>query len=171
MNLAAKAFLCIAVLLIGAVCAQAQGAGVSMMVPMGRGGDAISSDGTDPKTWDPKLDAPVAAPASHKIIYEDDDVRVLYVTIAPGQTEPKHHHKWPSILVVLDGSMKGESIDANGHATPSGPLPPDLVLPVVVRGAPEGLHANKNTDPTKPMRLIRIEFKHGFPKNPNAPAS
>jgi hypothetical protein len=46
------------------------------------------------------LDAVVAAPASHRIIFENDRVRVLSVTIPPGKTEPVHTHKWPSVMRV-----------------------------------------------------------------------
>jgi hypothetical protein len=46
-------------------------------------------------------DAVQAAPGSHKVIFENALVRVLEVTIPPnGQTEPMHHHRWPSLLHV-----------------------------------------------------------------------
>jgi len=60
----------------------------------------ISMDRTDPATWDPTLDAMVAAPRHHRLLYEDDNIRVLSVSIEPGETEPVHHHRWPSVFVV-----------------------------------------------------------------------
>ena len=140
--------------------------GVSILVPAGNGGNAISSNGTDPKTWDAKLDATIAAPANHKIIYEDDEVRVLLVTLKPGEREKPHDHPWPSIMVMLDTPRSGGNIDEHGNRQPALPLPADLVLPVVIRVAPEALHSNYNDDPSQPFRAIRIEFKHGFPKKP-----
>jgi hypothetical protein len=38
-----------------------------------------------------------------------------------------------------------------------------LELPRVIRVPPEALHSVSNLD-TKPLHLIRIEFKNGFPK-------
>ena len=38
-------------------------------------------------TETPNLDAVVAAPGNHKIMLENDQVRVLQVEVAPGETE------------------------------------------------------------------------------------
>jgi hypothetical protein len=47
------------------------------------------------------FDAVQAAPDSHKVIFENALVRVLEVTVPPnGQTEPMHHHHWPSSAVA-----------------------------------------------------------------------
>ena len=43
---------------------------------------AISMDGSDPATWDPALDGVLAAPENHQVLYEDDVIRVISVTIA-----------------------------------------------------------------------------------------
>ena len=48
-------------------------------------------------TWPDSLDAIKAAPLSHKIIYEDSSIRILYVTVNPGTLEPVHTHKWRSL--------------------------------------------------------------------------
>ena len=48
-------------------------------------------------------DAVQAAPNSHRVIFENAFVRVLEVTMpAPGQTEPMHHHRWPSFFLDWD---------------------------------------------------------------------
>ncbi len=54
---------------------------------------------SDPATWDPALDAVVAAPKNHKVIFENDNLRVLEVTLEAGEEEPTHHHRWPSVFV------------------------------------------------------------------------
>jgi hypothetical protein len=46
------------------------------------------------------IDAVVAAPASHTVIFENSRVRVLQVTIPPGVTEPVHTHEWPSVMQI-----------------------------------------------------------------------
>jgi hypothetical protein len=53
----------------------------------------------DPSTWDPTLDAVVAAPKHHKVIFENERLRVLEVTLEPNDEEPIHHHRWPSVFV------------------------------------------------------------------------
>jgi hypothetical protein len=47
----------------------------------------ISMEGTDPAGWGPKLDGLTAAHANHRLLYEDESIRVLSINIAPGQTE------------------------------------------------------------------------------------
>jgi hypothetical protein len=53
----------------------------------------------DPSTWDPELDAVIAAPANHKVLFENDRLRVLEVILEPEEEEPVHHHRWPSVFV------------------------------------------------------------------------
>ena len=48
-------------------------------------------------------DAMQAAPASHKVIFENALVRVLEVSVPPpGTTIPMHHHRWPSFFLDWD---------------------------------------------------------------------
>lgn len=54
---------------------------------------------TDPSTWDPAFDAVTAAPDHHKVLFENENLRVLEVTLRPGDVEPLHHHRWPSVFV------------------------------------------------------------------------
>jgi hypothetical protein len=54
---------------------------------------------TDPSAWDPQLDAVAAAPRQHKVLFENDRLRVLEVTLEAGDEEPVHHHRWPSVFV------------------------------------------------------------------------
>jgi hypothetical protein len=52
-----------------------------------------------PSTWDPALDAVIAAPKHHKVLFESERLRVLDVTLEPNDEEPVHHHRWPSVFV------------------------------------------------------------------------
>lgn len=123
----------------------------------------ISTDGTDPKTWDPKQDAVASGKKNHVVIFEDSEIRVLSVTVAPGDVEIPHHHQWPSII-VYDRPVKSENRDGKGNLlAPKRPVGDKVELPRVIRTPPEALHAVSNLD-TKPLHLIRIEFKNGFPK-------
>jgi len=71
-----------------------------------KGPETAGSVGAKPaahreKTPDP-LDPLVAAPGFHRLLVENDRVRVLDVQVAPGQFEPMHRHR-QSVIVVLQG--------------------------------------------------------------------
>ena len=77
-------------------------------------------DATEPASWAPELDAVVAAPRQHKVLFENEKLRVLEVTLEPGDEEPVHHHRWPSVFVF--DQIKPPVVDI----TPSGQrLPPN----------------------------------------------
>jgi hypothetical protein len=120
-----------------------------------------ATDTSDPATWDPALDAVVAAPRNHTVLYEDDVIRVLAVSVAAGETELPHHHRWPSVM-VFDRLRKVR--DFNGATGEEIPLPPreGLKLPLVLRFPPQPLHYVQNCD-TEALHATRIEFKRGFP--------
>ena len=58
------------------------------------------SELSHPSNWDPELDAVKAAPKHHKVLFENERVRVLEVTLEPNDEEPVHHHRWPSVFVL-----------------------------------------------------------------------
>ena len=103
-------------------------------------------------------DAVIAAPNSHKILLENDNVRVVEVVVLPGQTEPMHTHAWPSVMIV-NTSTKIKYYDASGNGTeyPERQASPDK--PFVEWMSPEGLHAVENLDSTKTYHAVRIELK------------
>jgi hypothetical protein len=53
----------------------------------------------DTENWDPALDAVLAGPEHHKVLFENERLRVLEVTLDPDDEEPLHHHRWPSVFV------------------------------------------------------------------------
>jgi predicted metal-dependent enzyme (double-stranded beta helix superfamily) len=119
----------------------------------------ISMDRTDPATWDPTLDAMVAAPRHHRLLYEDDNIRVLSVSIEPGETEPVHHHRWPSVFVI-DSFVKLRDFDGEGREIPL-PIPDKFELPLTVKMPPQPLHSVRNEDIVA-FHGTRVEFKRGF---------
>ena len=46
------------------------------------------------------MDALLAAPASHRVLLENDRVRVLGVVIEPRTREPEHAHQAASVMIV-----------------------------------------------------------------------
>lgn len=123
--------------------------------------EKISVDGTDPATWDPDLDGVIVAPENHKVIYEDDLIRVVSVSNTPGATEKPHHHRFPSVFVI-DRLTKFRDFNGATHEEIPAWRPENPVLPIIRRLPPQPLHYVQNMD-TKPFHGTRIEFKKGFP--------
>ena len=123
----------------------------------------VSTDGTDPGTWSLKLDATRAAPKNHKVIFENADIRVLSVSVQPGEQEALHHHRRPGVMVI-DSLVRLEDYDASGKSIKL-PLPAKPELPLVLRLPPQAAHSIRNID-SRPFHAIRIEFKNGFPPPP-----
>lgn len=58
----------------------------------------------DASEWTEGLDAVVAAPRNHTLLFENERVRVLDTRVPPGDTVPLHTHRWPGVLHVLSWS-------------------------------------------------------------------
>ncbi len=54
--------------------------------------------------WPDSLDAVIAAPKHHKLMFENERVRILEVRIPPGDFVPVHTHRWPSAIYVAKQS-------------------------------------------------------------------
>lgn len=109
------------------------------------------------------LDALVAAAEHHRLVLENDQVRVIETTIGPGETVPLHTHCWPSILyvvacdhvvrrnadgeVLLDSRAGGGAAAEVGSAIWTGPMEPHTVENV---GGSE-------------IRLLNVELKRPLP--------
>lgn len=105
------------------------------------------------------LDAVAAAPKFHRVLFENERVRVLEVTVGPHEREPVHTHRWPSVL-YKEQVGKGRYYDAAGQLAHDSTTPyrkgPDLVR--ARWQAPEGPHAVENIDEVAD-RFIRVELK------------
>ena len=125
----------------------------------------ISTDGSDPAKWDRNLDGPIAAPANHKILFENDNIRVQSVTIPPGTEEPYHLHPYYSVLVIDSLPAKAMDRDGKGNVIKEPVyLSRAKTFPFIGVQPPNSLHSVKNADPAQPVHLIRIEFKTGIPR-------
>jgi hypothetical protein len=121
----------------------------------------LSMDGSDPATWDPDLDGVLVAPENHTVLYEDDVIRVISVSIAPGAIEKPHHHRLPSVFVV-DRMVKLRDFNGATHEEIPLPVPTGVEFPIIVKFLPQPLHYVENLD-TEPFHATRVEFKQGFP--------
>jgi pimeloyl-ACP methyl ester carboxylesterase len=106
-------------------------------------------------------DAVVAAPGSHRVLLENDRVRVLEVSIAPGAREPPHTHRWPSVMII-DQPAPLLYYDASGALRFDGRDRPPQAPPITQSMPPEALHAVENAG-TTPFHAIRVELKAAPP--------
>lgn len=103
-------------------------------------------------------DAVISAPDSHKVILENENVRVLEVAILPGKKEPMHTHERSSVMIV-DSSTKIRYYTESNNGTEYPEREATKEKPFIEWLAPEGLHAVENLDQEKTYHAIRIELK------------
>lgn len=118
----------------------------------------MSADARSAWPWPPELDAMVAAPGHHTLLFENEHVRVLDAHVGPGETVPVHTHRWPAVLYILgvsdfvrrdpDGAVlldtRGSSHPPVGSSVWNEPLTP---------------HSLENVGELE-LRNITVELKH-----------
>ena len=60
--------------------------------------------------WADSLDAVKAAPGSHKVLFENEKIRILEVTVDPYGFEPMHTHRYPSVMFGPDNDTSHYNI-------------------------------------------------------------
>ena len=108
--------------------------------------------------WPDSLDAPIAAPRHHTLLFENARVRVLDTRIAPGVTVPVHAHRWSSVLYVLGW---GEFVrrDGNGNVlVDTRTVGPVSEPPTVLWAAPFPPHSLENVGQSE-IHIISVELK------------
>lgn len=103
-------------------------------------------------------DAVISAPDSHKVILENENVRVLEVAILPGKKEPMHTHERPSVMIV-GSSTRIRYYTESDSGTEYPERGATKEKPFIEWLEPEGLHAVENLDEEKTYHAIRIEIK------------
>lgn len=112
----------------------------------------------DPWPWPDSLDAVIAAPKHHKLVLENERVRVLDTHIPAGDFVPVHTHRWPAVYYTIAGGpfvRRDENgkvlLDTRIHPMPTGEparfiecLPP---------------HSIENVG-TSEIHLISVEMKY-----------
>lgn len=114
----------------------------------------------NPADWPKHLDAVAAASKNHKVLLENDKVRVLDVTVAPGEVEAVHSHRWPSVLYFIEA---GDFVDRDASGKiifDSRTLKAPLVFPLAMYKEPEAPHSVENLSKTTPLHLVRVEMKN-----------
>jgi quercetin dioxygenase-like cupin family protein len=114
----------------------------------------------EPKTesWPAHLDALVAAPEHHTLLFENEAVRILDTRIPAGAKTRVHTHRWPAALYVLgwsqfvrrdaDGSVTLDTRNVPALATPPQALWSEALAP----------HSLENVG-TSDLHIISVELK------------
>jgi len=108
--------------------------------------------------WPDSLDAVSAAPEYHRVVLENDRVRVLDTRIPVGDIVPVHTHRWPAIYYTIaagdfvrrdgEGNVLFDSRTVPGLLTRSEATFMECLPP----------HSVENVSPTE-IHLISVELK------------
>jgi hypothetical protein len=128
----------------------------------------VTIDSADSWIWPDSLDALKAAPENHKVVYEDDDVRILAVILDGHKSEPIHTHKWKSIMwiakPIVPCKINNFKKDANGNLIKSDSLIiNDMPVDMGQLIDPEGPTSITNLGPDSGV-AYRVEFKKDLKK-------
>jgi hypothetical protein len=125
--------------------------------PPAAGNAAATPPSASPPAFPDAQDALIAAPRSHRVVLENDRVRVVEVSVAPGEREPMHTHRWPSVMYI-DGPAPLLYYNGSGALHFDGRDQPSPTGPVTHWMPPEPLHAVENAGGTS-FHAIRVELK------------
>jgi hypothetical protein len=111
--------------------------------------------------WPDSMDAQNAAPKNHKVLFENDHILLLEVTIQPGETENMHGHKWPSVYAydavqpkLSNHTLVGDTRKVVGESFADS----NWYEPQCHTLGPEAPHQVTILDPF-PQHFYRLEFK------------
>jgi hypothetical protein len=109
--------------------------------------------------WPRELDALVAAPENHRLLMENEHVRVLDTKVAPGETTPLHTHRWPATHYFISWSAFVRR-DQNG-VVQLDTRQTDFSQnePQVLWGTALPAHTLENVGSTT-LHVISVELKH-----------
>ena len=109
--------------------------------------------------WPAELDALIAAPEHHKLLFENEWIRVLDTHIPAGEMTPIHVHQFPSALYFLSWS-DFIRYDAEGNViVDSKTLAKTPAVGSALWSDPLAPHALKNTG-TNELHVISVEIKN-----------
>lgn len=113
----------------------------------------------DPQEWPDKLDALIAAPEYHALMFENEFVRVLDTRVPPGQTVPLHTHRWPSTLYIVSWSDFVRR-DGEGNIVVDSRITGKIAEQSALWSQPLAAHTLENVGETE-LRAISVELKNG----------
>ncbi|MGB3715767.1 MAG: hypothetical protein WA996_15180 [Candidatus Promineifilaceae bacterium] len=119
--------------------------------------DNVRSDQQD-WPWPDELDALIAAPENHTLLFENESVRVLDTRIRPGRTTPVHTHCWPGALYVRSWSDFVRRDEKGNIVLDSRKIESLATPPAVLWSDPLPPHTLENVGENE-IRVISVELK------------
>lgn len=110
------------------------------------------------ESWPEALDALVAAPDHHALLFENERVRVLDTRIRPGDRTPVHTHRWPGVLYVMSWSTFVRRDPRGNVVTDSRTIPELAEPPRVLWLPPLEAHSLENVGKAD-LHGISVELK------------
>jgi hypothetical protein len=105
------------------------------------------------------MEAVHAAANNHRVLFENDAVRLLEVTVQPGETEPLHWHMYPSVFAIngvqaglTDHAVNSTTSRARQYEDADWSEPQCRTMPV------QAPHQVTDVD-SFPVHFYRLEFK------------
>lgn len=108
--------------------------------------------------WPPELDALIAAPEHHTLIFENEHVRVLETRIPPGERTAVHTHCWPATQYVKQASHVVRYDGAGAVIHDSRKVGAALANDIVRWGEPLPPHSLENVGDVE-LRVVNVEIK------------
>jgi hypothetical protein len=119
--------------------------------------DSLKENMNEKKQHD-GLDALIAAPQHHKLLFENDLVRVLDAAIPPGETTAVHTHQFAASHIVISWS-DFIRYDAGGRVLLDSRSMGKTITPhTALWSDPLGPHALENTG-ANVLHIISVEIK------------
>ena len=120
--------------------------------------DAYTVSSKAEVAWPDELDALIAAPDNHTLLFENDRVRVLDTWVSPGGETPMHTHRWPATLYFLSWSHFVRRDNQGAVVLDSRTVPALRTPPPALWSAPLPPHSLQNVGDTE-LRVISVEIK------------
>jgi hypothetical protein len=123
-----------------------------------RGAPPAIASATVPEVAENDLDGPVADPAHHTVVFENDHVRVIETVIGVGEKTPLHTHLAKHLMVARSGShfIRRDETGTVVHDTRA-TNPPSVIPPLEWSdGTPAHTLENTGEDP---ICVTAIELK------------
>ncbi|MBZ5575154.1 MAG: hypothetical protein LAP40_01180 [Acidobacteriia bacterium] len=108
--------------------------------------------------YDDTLDALIADPAHHKLVMQNERVRVLETIIPAGAHTAVHTHRWPSVLYMLSVSDFLRYDDRGAVITDSRTQAQPTPKGGAVYVPPMPPHSVQNIGSSE-IRMINVEWK------------
>ena len=91
------------------------------------------------------LDGPGAAPDHHRVVFENDRVRIVETVIRAGDTAPLHTHRAPHLVIISSGSHFVRRNETGNVLFDTRTAVPDFVMPPYSWSDGMSAHTLENT--------------------------